>query len=144
MKGKEWSSQELMGNETVLVVEDDGNVRGIAVDILKHYGYRVLEAANGSEALDLKARFEGTIDLIISDLMMPGMSGLELVQHLHRTCPELKVMYVSGYAGESIRKEELLTGGAHFVAKPYTPETLLRMVRAALSRDGSAGPGAEA
>lgn len=139
-----WSRQELAGSETVLVVEDDKNVRSTAVGILKHYGYRVLEAANGSEALTLNDRFAGTIDLIISDLMMPGMSGTELVQQLQRTCPQLKVMYVSGYAGESIRKDELLAAGAHFVAKPYTPETLLRMVRAVLSSNGSDRPRAEA
>lgn len=140
---KSWSRQELAGSETVLVVEDDENVRSTAVGILKHYGYRVLEAANGSEALALKDRFAGTIDLIISDLMMPGMSGTELVHKLQSICPHLKVMYVSGYAGESIRKDEFLTAGAHFVPKPYTPETLLKVVREVLSGNGTTGSGAE-
>ncbi|WP_321472638.1 PAS domain S-box protein [uncultured Paludibaculum sp.] len=138
------SRQTLSGNETVLVVEDDENVRGTAVGILKHYGYQVLEAANGSDALALKERFSGRVDLVISDLMMPGMSGIELVQQLQQSDPHLKILYVSGYAGESIRMEEFLNAGARFVPKPYTPETLLRMVRELLAGDGvgSAGPAA--
>lgn len=126
-----------MGHETVLVVEDDESVRGIAVGILKHYGYQVLQAANGGDALAMQNRFEGRIDLVISDLMMPGMSGTELVQHLQCANPQLKVLYVSGYAGESIRKEEFLSTGARFVPKPYTPETLLRVVRELLSNPGT-------
>lgn len=142
-QGKSWSSEELRGGETVLVVEDDDNVRNTAVGILKHYGYQVLEAANGGDALAVQDGFDGSIDLIISDLMMPGMSGTELVQQLHRTKPHLKVIYVSGYAGQSIRKDEFLAAGAHFVPKPYTPETLLKVVREVLSGNGTTGSGAE-
>ncbi|QOY86769.1 PAS domain S-box protein [Paludibaculum fermentans] len=135
--GLSHSRDGLMGHETVLVVEDDESVRGIAVGILKHYGYQVLQAANGGDALAMQNRFEGRIDLVISDLMMPGMSGTELVQHLQCANPQLKVLYVSGYAGESIRKEEFLSTGARFVPKPYTPETLLRVVRELLSNPGT-------
>ncbi|MGJ5820628.1 PAS domain S-box protein [Paludibaculum fermentans] len=127
------TSEELAGTETVLVVEDDENVRRTAVDILGHYGYQVLAAASGSEALAMKEAFQGHIDMVISDLMMPGMSGTELVQQLRLADPHLKVLYVSGYAGDGIHKEELLGAGAHFVPKPYTPDTLLRIVRALLS-----------
>lgn len=136
-EGQESSSTlELSGHETVLVVEDEESVRGIAVGILKHYGYHVLEAANGGEALALWDRFPGRIELVISDLMMPGMSGSELVHQLQLASPELKVMYVSGYVGELICKDELIASGAHFLPKPYTPETLLKMVRAVLSPEG--------
>ncbi len=131
------SPGELAGHETVLVVEDDESVRGIAVGILNHYGYHVLQAANGGDALAIHRNFDGRIDLVVCDLMMPGMSGTELVQQLKHSSPQLKILYVSGYAGESIRKEEFLGRGARFVPKPYTPETLLRMVRELLSSPGA-------
>jgi PAS domain S-box-containing protein len=126
-------ARPLEGSETILVVEDQEEVRRLAVDILEHYGYRVIAAANGDEALALAGKHEGVIDLVVSDMVMPGMSGTELIRHLVRSRPRVKVLYVSGYTADSIRQQELAAGAAAFLPKPYSPDGLANKVRELLS-----------
>ncbi len=128
------------GSETILLVEDDDNVREIGTDILKHYGYRVLAAADGFAAIALAAAQETIIDLVISDVMMPGMNGTEMVQQLLRVRPDMKVLFVSGHTDDSIHLAELTGAGAHFLPKPYRPVALAAKVRELLSTTAP-GPG---
>jgi two-component system, cell cycle sensor histidine kinase and response regulator CckA len=123
------------GSETVLVVEDDDLVRELTAQILRRNGYRVLEASNGSEALDRFGRHEGRVDLLLTDVVMPQMNGPELVQRLERLCPGIKRLYMSGYfeEGTNLKCEPLLE-------KPFTATGLLDHVRSALDGKLHAGP----
>ncbi|MEW6365214.1 MAG: PAS domain S-box protein [Acidobacteriota bacterium] len=120
------------GWETVLVVEDDRVVRNMTCEILSMNGYHVLEAANGAEAMDLCARYENTIHLIVTDVVMPGFGGHELAQRLRTTRPATKVVYVSGYADGAVAGQAIVGAPADFLQKPFTPEALARMVREVL------------
>ncbi len=122
------------GSERVLVVEDDPHVRSTVRSILERSGYRVLVASNGAEAQALWKDQGGEIDLVITDLLMPGgMTGLELAEHLRRDCPGLKVLYVSGYSSEFGGRRIELQAGEHFLHKPFTLYSLLQAVRSALA-----------
>ena len=125
----------LMGTETVLLVEDDEDVRGFARHTLAGASYRVLEAADGSAALDVAQRFAGPIHVLVSDCVMPGMSGPAVAAHLRTLRPGLKVVLVSGYPGGLDAR-----GAADaFLEKPFAAEVLLQTVRALL--DGAGGQG---
>jgi two-component system cell cycle sensor histidine kinase/response regulator CckA len=119
----------LRGTESVLVVEDQEEVRRLAVEVLRRYGYSVLEAAHGPEALGLAERHTGTIDLMLTDVIMPGMTGRELAARLTPIRPEAKVLYMSGYSRDVIGREGVLENGMPYLAKPFTPEELARKVR---------------
>jgi PAS domain S-box-containing protein len=124
------------GDETVLVVEDDPRVRAVTVRALEEKGYRVLPAASGQEALSL-ARGR-SVDLVVTDVVMPGMSGREVVDELRRATPGLRALFVSGYTQDAIARRGVLDSGVDFLPKPFTPAMLVARVRATL--DG-AGPG---
>jgi two-component system, cell cycle sensor histidine kinase and response regulator CckA len=117
------------GTETILLVEDEEMVRGLACRGLREYGYRVLEAGDGDEALRLVADFGHGIDLVISDLVMPAMGGRELGHQLAQFDPSLPVLYMSGYTGDDVLRRGLLDPGAPFQSKPFTAEGLARRVR---------------
>jgi two-component system, cell cycle sensor histidine kinase and response regulator CckA len=117
------------GSETILLVEDEEMVRGLACRGLREYGYRVLEAGDGDEALRLVADFGHGIDLVISDLVMPVMGGRELGHQLAQSDPSLPVLYMSGYTGDDVLRRGLLDPGAPFQSKPFTAEGLARRVR---------------
>jgi two-component system, cell cycle sensor histidine kinase and response regulator CckA len=117
------------GTETILVVEDEPMVRSLTCRGLREYGYRVVEAAGGAEALRLIADFGHGIDLVISDLVMPAMGGRELGHHIAQADPGLPVLYTSGYTGDDVMRRGLLDPGAPFQAKPFTGEGLARRVR---------------
>ena len=117
------------GSETILIVEDEPAVREVLRRLLEQQGYNVLTTSNGSEALALHAQHAGTIDLILTDVVMPGMSGFELAQQLTQTGKQPKVLYVSGYSEEAILRHGSLERGAAFLAKTFTTETLKRTVR---------------
>jgi PAS domain S-box-containing protein len=121
-----------VGNETVLVVEDEAVLRRLACRILKRSGYRVLTAASGDEALALTVGHVGGVDLLLTDVVMPGMSGAELGGRLHALYPDIRILYTSGYTEDTIVRRSVLEGEFCFVAKPYTPQTLLAKVREAL------------
>jgi two-component system, cell cycle sensor histidine kinase and response regulator CckA len=124
------------GNETILVVEDEDLVRTLACRGLREQGYIVLEAKHGREALELVERNHQPIDLVISDVVMPELSGRELGTRLALMRPELPVLYMSGYTGEDVIQRGLLEPGVPFQQKPFTPEGLARKVREML--DGRA------
>jgi two-component system cell cycle sensor histidine kinase/response regulator CckA len=119
---------------TVLLVEDEAGVRLLSKRILERGGYRVLEASNGDDAERLFTAHGATIDLVVSDVVMPGCGGPELVARLHVQAPALRVLYMSGYAEQSAAHSAGIDRGAPFIEKPFTAAGLLRDVRDALDR----------
>ena len=117
------------GTETVLLVEDEAAVRKVARSILEHYGYRVLEARLPVEALALSHSFSGTIEIVVTDVVMPGMNGPEMVTQLLARRPGLKVLYASGYPGSTVEHPGLLTPEVGFLTKPFTATALASKVR---------------
>jgi PAS domain S-box-containing protein len=126
------STAALSGSETILLVEDDDQLRELSCSILRQQGYHVLSAANGREALIESEKFVGAIHLLLSDVVMPSIGGAELFEGLRIRRPEMKVLFVSGYTENSIIEFGVLHVGAPFLEKPITPESLLRKVRAVL------------
>jgi PAS domain S-box-containing protein len=119
---------------TVLVVEDEVSVRRLASRVLRARGYRVLEASDGVEALQLVDRFGGPLDLVLTDIIMPGLSGPALVERLLPATPELKVLYITGYSEDAIREHGLLPQGGALLEKPFTAHQLAERVHTALAR----------
>ena len=115
--------------EWVLLVEDDESVRGVARRALEEGGYRVLEAANGTDALARLSGADGGIGLVLTDVVMPGMSGRELADRIAELLPGTPVLFTSGYTDGDIVRRGLLDPGAAFVQKPFGPDTILRLVR---------------
>jgi len=121
--------QPQRGTETILLVEDDPSVRTLVRDELRKLGYRVLEAKNGVEACLLATQQTGLVQLLLTDVVMPGMGGRELAQHLSVIKPDLRTLFISGYmddVGIMAGQEE---GTSSFLQKPFTPEVLARAVR---------------
>jgi two-component system, cell cycle sensor histidine kinase and response regulator CckA len=123
----------LGGTETVLLVEDEESVRQLVRETLISRGYTVLEAEDGEAGLAAATKHEGTIHLVITDVVMPGMGGRELVKHLSQTRPETKVLYLSGYTEDAIISEGTIESGTAFLQKPFTLQNLSRKVREVLS-----------
>jgi len=120
------------GSETVLVVEDVRAVRGVAREMLERSGYRVLEAENGDAALRLAARHPGPIDLLLTDVVMPGLSGRQLAAQLTELRPRLRVLYMSGYTDDAVVNHGMLEPGIQYLQKPFTREGLARKVHEVL------------
>jgi signal transduction histidine kinase/CheY-like chemotaxis protein len=120
------------GTESILVVEDERAVRDLATKILESRGYKVLSAAHGGDALQIIAGSQRRIDLVLTDVVMPGMSGRELVESLRRARPGIKVLYMSGYTDDEIVRRGLLDPAVGFIQKPFTAEELALKVRDAL------------
>jgi two-component system, cell cycle sensor histidine kinase and response regulator CckA len=130
------------GTETILVIEDEDMVRNLASRALKDHGYSVIEARNGSQALQYIRQHPGMVQLVVSDVVMPEMGGRELGQTLAHSDPALPVLYMSGYTGEDVVQRGLLDPGAPFQQKPFTPAGLATKVRAMLDQRQRAAIGA--
>jgi len=117
------------GSETILLVEDEDLLRSLAVQILEEFGYAVITAANGEEGLRICKEFEGRIDLVISDVVMPRMSGRELAEHIAVLRPETRVLFMSGYTDDAIVRHGILEEDMAFIQKPFLPEALARKAR---------------
>ena len=126
------SGKVLPGSETILLVEDEELLRTPIREILERQGYSVLEAGNGEEALVVARQYPGPIDLLLSDIVMPGMNGRDLAGHLSRTRPDLKVLFMSGYTHNAIVHHGVLEEGLAFLEKPFTPEALAVKIRQVL------------
>ena len=122
----------VIGAETILVVEDDEALRKLITALLASSGYKVLEAADGHQALRVVQKTNEQIDLLLTDMLMPAMSGIELSEQLKELQPQAKVLLMSGYAGDLIQRYRLSTTGMMLIEKPFTRHNLLSKIRAAL------------
>ena len=120
--------RESTGHETILVAEDDDRVRELACRVLSRYGYAVIAAANGEQALSLCEQHPGPIHLLLSDVVMPGMNGPELAELLKTIRPDLKVLYMSGYTDDAIVRQGVLLHNTPFLQKPFSPARLAEKI----------------
>jgi CheY-like chemotaxis protein len=121
------------GGETVLLVEDQEEVRGLVKNILTTHGYVVLEAANGAEACAVAREHSGSIHLLLTDLVMPGISGIELSERLRVSYPKLKVLLTSGYMQDFVSNRGVLERGISYLPKPFSPNELAAKIRETLA-----------
>src|SRR5215470_17339449 len=128
------TTQVMRGTETILLAEDEQDVREVAREFLESAGYKVLLAANGQEALEQAAEFSGSIDLLLSDMIMPGMTGKELVRRLRQDRPGFGVIYMSGYSEQAAAEATRTDPSATVLTKPFSRGALLRTVREILQR----------
>ena len=122
------------GSETVLVAEDEAPVRAVARQVLERHGYTVLEAPSAEAALDIATRYSGTIHLLLTDVIMPGISGPELANRLADLRPEARVIFMSGYTDDAVTRHGVLGPGLAYLQKPFTPDTLGLKVREVLDQ----------
>ena len=123
------SPESLRGTECILVVEDAAAVRAVTRQVLERFGYTVLEAPDGPTALRLAAKVHGSIDLLLTDVVMPGMNGRLLAEQFREARPKAKVLFASGYTDDAILHHGVLEMGMPYIQKPFTPEALARKVR---------------
>jgi CheY-like chemotaxis protein len=120
------------GRETLLLVEDEEGVRALSRHVLQMCGYTLLEAADGSEAVQVGMQHQGQIDLLLTDVVMPQLSGREVAERLRAVHPEMRVLYVSGYTGSAVVRHGILEETVHFLQKPFSPAALAQKVREVL------------
>ncbi|MEK7725437.1 MAG: ATP-binding protein, partial [Acidobacteriota bacterium] len=120
------------GTETILLVEDEEQVRRVAVEVLTVLGYQVFEASNGTQAIQLAKLYKDTIHLLLTDVVMPKMNGKEMAEQIKIHHPEAEVLYMSGYNDDIIANHGILDGNLHFLGKPFSPSTLANKVREVL------------
>ena len=124
----------LKGDETILIVEDDEALCRVAERMLKGYGYDILTATNGEEALNISLSRQAPIDLLLADVVMPGMDGKEVAGMLRQNCPHIKSIYMSGYTDNGIVHHGVLQAGVNFIQKPFSHEDLARKVREVMDK----------
>jgi two-component system, cell cycle sensor histidine kinase and response regulator CckA len=124
--------------ETILVVDDEDSLRTVVVDLLGHLGYCTLSAANGREALELAERYKGRIDLLLTDVVMHPLTGPALAEKLMRSRPEMKVIFISGYAHASFAPDGVLKPDTVLVHKPFTMKILSAKLREVLGDPATA------
>jgi CheY-like chemotaxis protein len=120
------------GDETILLVEDEQAVRQVAREVLEESGYHILEARTGDEALRICRTRAGAIDLVVSDLVMPGLSGYDVVEGIGALRPATRFLVMSGYSERTMASKTPLKPGVRFIGKPFTTEALQRKVREVL------------
>jgi CheY-like chemotaxis protein len=123
------------GNETILLVEDEDGVRQVASRILRRKGYTVIEACNGKEAMRQFGERGREFDLIITDIVMPEMGGLELAQRIREWAPAARILFTSGYTEDAVLRRSFLEPGAEFIEKPFTPARLAERARQVLDAE---------
>jgi DNA-binding response OmpR family regulator len=126
--------QAFKGDETILLVEDEEAVRQMTKMILQQCGYKVLEAANGEDAVAVSDRYDGPIHLLITDLVMPQLSGRMVAEQLALTRPAMRVLFMSGYTEDTIMQKGVDSATAEFIHKPFKIDDLTRKVREVLER----------
>ena len=117
------------GSETILMAEDDPGIRNFTREILQRYGYTIIEAADGEEAVSIFMENRNRIDLIILDVVMPGKNGKEVYDEIVKTSPDMKFIFTSGYTGDVILDKGIMEDTVNFISKPLLPDELLKMVR---------------
>lgn len=122
------------GHETVLLVEDEPAVREMTQAALQRHGYTVLPAASGTEALRIAKANQGAIEVVLTDVAMPGMSGPELVEQLRAEHPRLAALFMSGYTSDGVLRQGIETGEADFLQKPFSTSALAAKLRQVLDR----------
>ncbi len=123
---------DIRGSETILLVEDEALIRQVTAKALRRHGYQVIEAAEGEEALKIARQRQGSVHLLLTDVVMPGMSGNEVAASLRKSRPETKVLFTTGYISNTSIHRALLGDDAHLLRKPFSPKQLLLAVRQAL------------
>jgi CheY-like chemotaxis protein len=131
-KGRQEDEHHARGSETILLVEDEAMVRDLTLEVLRESGYTVIPAERPDEALRISEQNQGPIDLLLTDVVMPGMSGLELAERLKPERPEMKVLYVSGYTADAVVRRGMSDSKTAFLQKPFAPGALVRKVRETL------------
>jgi CheY-like chemotaxis protein len=126
------------GTETILVVDDEESLRTVLVDLLGQLGYHILSAANGLEALNVSQEYPGRIDLLLTDVVMDGLPGPELAEKLIANRPEIKVVFISGFADGSLAPDGVLKPGTVLVQKPFTIRVLSAKLREVLEKPSAA------
>ena len=129
--------QSPSGTETILVVEDDKLLREFICEVLMTNGYSIISASNGSEALDLALQHKNKIDLLLTDVVMPGMSGRTLAAQMMESHPAMKILYMSGYTENAIVHHSVLDRGVELIQKPFTIGMLARKVREILENESA-------
>lgn len=124
------------GQETILLVEDEDFVRDVTREVLEMAGYKLLEAENAQQGLDI-FRQQQTVHLVLTDVIMPGMNGRDLIRELRKHSPNLKCIFMSGYTENSILREDIRNECSSFLQKPFSLEVLTRTVREVLDNDDS-------
>ncbi len=122
------------GTETILLVEDEESVRIFAVRALVKLGYTLLEAANGEEALAVLEKHAGPLSMVVTDLVMPKMNGMELAGRLKEIRPEVRIIFMSGYTDETVVRKRILSADSSFLQKPFTSADLAKCVRGVLDK----------
>jgi two-component system cell cycle sensor histidine kinase/response regulator CckA len=126
------AGEHVQGHETVLLVEDDEQVRSLAQSVLERSGFRVIAACGGEEALTVERSFSEPIQLLLTDVVMPRMSGRQLAEKLCVERPHMKVLFMSGYTDDKVMQHGVFDSGIQFLQKPLTPDSLARKVREVL------------
>ena len=129
--GRRWEPSA-GGTETILLAEDDLSIRELYIKLLEEVGYTVIPAADGRDALDRLIEHKASVDILISDVVMPTMNGKDLKGRIEKLKPGIKVLYMSGYTADVIAHRGVLSEGAHFIQKPFSVNALARKVREVL------------